>query len=53
MVAVLAILALLIVVALVIGGGDISRESWIEGLILAAFILAACVGFALYMAAHY
>lgn len=50
---VLPILALLIILTVVAGGSAISRESWIEGLFLAAGLLLLCVGFALYMAARY
>lgn len=50
---VLPVLALLIILALVIGGGDISPESWIEGGCLAALLIGGCVAFAWYAAAHH
>jgi hypothetical protein len=50
---VLPILALLLIVALMVGGGEISPGAWIEGLLLAALLIAGCGGFALYAAAHH
>lgn len=49
---VLVVLALMAVL-LVVAGGDISQEAWIEGCLLAALLIGGCVVFAWYAASHH
>jgi hypothetical protein len=46
-------LALLVILAIILGGGAIGRDAALEGLVVAAFLIGGCIIFALFMSGHY